>query len=210
MQWLTWIAGVCCLAVVGLIVFWYAFVGVVLLGERLWQRRRRAQFREQEAFRTDSRGNVQIVAEGLKARLEAIGSFRLERAHGELEIRWEQPAALAGSPAPMYLAFVLEPDNVGPDEETFRLWEQYRQDHAAHLRDFETRLIALHREVQADLPEEETGELVREFGIHIFQNGYGDDAAHRLEVVFDLSWDDEHVYRLPFDPQTGAFGEWED
>jgi hypothetical protein len=209
MQWLTWIAGACCLAVVALFAFWYAFVGVMLLVERRLQRRRRAQFREHEAFRTDSEGNVQIVAEGLKARLEAIGPFTLSPMAGALTIHWQQPAGLAGGPAPTSLSFVLQPDNVGPDDETFRLWEQYRQDHARHARDFETRLIEICRTLASGCSEAEKEELVRQISICIWQSGYGDAAAHRLEATFDFPLDEEHAYRLPVDPRTGTFGEWE-
>jgi hypothetical protein len=205
MHLLVQIAGWLCLGVIGLIAFWYLVIGAVLVAEKMRQRRRRRQLAAHAGFGVQKGHESDILADGLRDRLESIGPFTMNVSQGCREITWETPNALPCELAPVDLTFVLEPDNVGPDEATFALWECYKARHAEHVRQFATRLAELHRDIQADLTDEQALAKVEHIHISVVQDGFGDHAAHTLRANFALEWDPEHGYRMVYDPTTGIF-----
>jgi hypothetical protein len=202
------IAGWCCVGGLGIFGLWGLLVAAMMFLDNLWRRRRRREFREHEAYRRTPEGGMQIVSPELERRLEQIGEFTLSPPSGEREIRWANPHGLHAF-RPCELAFVIEPDNIGPDERTFALWESFKARQAEHFPELQQRLVDLHREVRPDLEPGTVPSLVPWMQILIRQEGYGERGTHTLEAHFEMEWDEEHAYWLTYDSATGHFGEWE-
>ena len=199
------VAGWFCLGILGLMALAYLVAGVFLIADKVQQRRRRRELAPYAAFGVDKGHENDVLVEGLAERLQSIGPFTMSVMQGRREITWESLQTLPCDFAPVDLTFVLEPDNVGPDEATCALWEDYKARHAEHVRQFAARLIELHRDIQGDLTDEQALAKVERIFISVCQDGYGENASHSLRASFALEWDPEHGYRMVYDPRTGTF-----
>jgi hypothetical protein len=44
----------------------------------------------------------------------------------------------------------------------------------------------------------------------VYRTEFQGKKYYSLEARFELGWDDEHRYALPFDEETETFGPWQD
>jgi len=208
LKWIGLAASFLCFGCLGFAALWYVVLGVVWLVEKWQEGLRRREFAAVEAFRTE-RGETVILREGLEERLKRIGPFTMESGSGTREIRWESPPGLVSGFAPVSLVFVLEPDNVAPDETAFRLLERFVERSDAHFRDFRERLIELHRSLEPGC-QNEALKHVDGIQITLHQEGYGEGATHSLRADFELELDPDHGHFLVYDPDADRFGDWDD
>jgi hypothetical protein len=104
------------------------------------------------------------------------------------------------------------------DGPMFDLWEKYRRRHTEHVKEFAKRLIALYRGVtwlpgmpfSADRSKKEILKLTKRATIMVYRTEFQGKKYYSLEARFELGWDDEHRYALPFDEETETFGPWQD
>jgi hypothetical protein len=137
-----------------------------------------------------------------------------------IDIPWEQPPEPTAALCPFQAHFEIESmsGDFDADEELHALWERYRLRHPEHLKEFARRLVALYRGVawspgmpySADLPRKEILELTKKATVVVYRTEFGGEKNYWLRVEFELEWDDEHAYALPFDEDTETFGDWED
>jgi hypothetical protein len=153
-------------------------------------------------------------------RLAAIGAWSLDADRQNLDIVWEQPRGLATDLAPFLLRFHIESESgdYDPDGRMFELWEKYRRKHTAHIEEFEKRLVALYRGVtwdpqvhgySAGLAEREILKLTKRATIVVGRTEFEGEKNDSLEVRFQLGWDEEHAYVLPFDYEAETFDTWQ-
>jgi hypothetical protein len=210
MDFLWTIAKWFCFGVLGLMALGVLLIVVFLLVEAISTARRRKRFREHAAFQTGADGEPVILDTELQARLTAIGAFTMEVPHGCREIFWKSPNGLTCPFAPLELVFNIDPDNIGPDEATFELWDRYRSQHPAHIEDFKKRLIEMYRGLEPNMKPEQALADVRQIWIEVSQQGYGEEATHEMAACFRLAADEEHGYSLAYDSETDRFGDWEE
>jgi hypothetical protein len=209
LKWIGLITVILCAGCLALGVLCWAVMAVFAVVIKRDEERRRREFADVAAFREVGDETV-ILQEGLEQRLKGIGHFTMVVAGGTREIIWVSPPGLVSGFAPVDFTFVLEPDNVAPDEEAFRLIERFRERSELHFRDLRQRLIDAIRAVESGLSEEEALRNVEALHLTVRQHGYGEGASHALEASFDVELDPEHGYYLVYDPDTDRFGDWED
>lgn len=208
-----WIWTICkwlCGGVVGLMAFGALVTIGFAIADRIREVRQRKLYRRHQVFSFSDDGKEKILDAELERRLNAIGKFSTEVWGGGREIVWEEPAQCKCDFAPLKLIFRIDPDNIGPDEQTFQLWEQYKSQHLSHLATFKKRVIELGQNADPGSTSEKALSSILHISIAITQDGYGASASHELQASFRPEWDDEHGYILRFDPQQNAFGDWED
>jgi hypothetical protein len=133
-----------------------------------------------------------------------------------IDIPWEQPQELASAFCPFHAQFEIDSrTDFSPDERMFALWEKYRHRHTEHVKELANRLVALYRGVASDgqledLPKKEILKLTERATVVVYRNEFEGETYYSLHVQFELEWDDEHGYTLPFDEGTETFGAWED
>lgn len=208
MNWIWTISKWLCGGVIALMAFGAFVTFAFEFGDRIRIRRRRALFSIREVFRSAADGTLQILDADLERRLNAIGKFTTTASLGEREIVWKHPQGRRCDFAPLELVFRIDPDNVGPDEQTFQLWEQYQTNHESHVATFKSRVIELGSRVEPEWSAEKALSSMRQVSIAITQEGYGKTGSHELCAAFRPKWDDEHGYSLLFDPSTNSFGDW--
>ena len=135
-----------------------------------------------------------------------------------MDIPWEQ--GLATDLCPFHVRFRIDSPSADydPDEPMFELWEKYRRRHTEHVKEFTQRLVDLYRGVtwlpgmpySADRPKREILKLTKRATVIVYRTEFQGEKHFSLQVRFELEWDDEHGYALPFDDETETFGEWED
>ena len=135
-----------------------------------------------------------------------------------IDIPWEPPRGLAMD-VPFLVRFeiVSESGDYEPDERMYQLWAKYRRHHAEHVKEFAERLVDLYRgttclpgDYSDDLPKREILKLTKGATIIVNRTESQGEQLYSLEVRFELEWDDEHGYALPFDEDTETFGAWQD
>ncbi len=136
-----------------------------------------------------------------------------------IDIPWEPPREPAlDIPFQVHFEIDSESGDYDADEPMYELWEKYRLRHVEHVKEFATRLVALFRGVtwlpgdpySADLPKMDILKLTKRATIIVQRTECEDEKLYALEVRFELEWDDEHGYALPFDEETETFGDWQE
>ena len=195
----------------------YLVVGLVLVGERIHLQRRRRKFRRHAVVRFD-RGQVVLTDAALEARLSALGPYETSASDGRVEFRWTKPVGVAPGIAPLEVLFSVSPDNIGPDDHTFDLWQSFVAGQRDHWADFERELLQLYRAIDfesgsepqpgaAQISDQAVLAQVRSVTIHLDQDGIGDEGMHNMSAGFDIAWDDEHGFALGFNLSRGKFDE---
>ena len=61
-----------------------------------------------------------------------------------------------------------------------------------------------------DRPKMEILKLTKRATIIVYRTELQGEKYYSLEVRFELEWDDDHGYALPFDEEAETFGAWQD
>lgn len=132
-----------------------------------------------------------------------------------IDIPWQQSPATTFCPFHAQYEIDSQVGDFDPDARMLALWEKYRHKHAEHVLELAKRLVALYRGLASDgqldeLPKQEILKLTKCATVVVYRNEFEGEKYYSVHVRFELAWDDEHGYALPFDDETESFGAWED